>query len=123
MLTASDHAPLPSDEKGIPKSKDEVIRPMSPANAELTTYQRITEAANRPAKPRLTNVAIAGLNATNMRSGTNMMTTRMKNAVPVATGRRRSGSSPPEVIPMTKAMKVQTYPGTFLKCKMMFPNG
>ena len=68
------------------KMAEETASPRRPAKDELNTYQRMTEAANFPASPRFTSVAIEGLRAAKMRTGTRATTTRMNSAVAVATG-------------------------------------
>jgi len=100
---------MPSEpvDNGILKNNEEIITPRRPANVELMTNQRITDDANLPANPRLTRAANAGLRAAKIKRGTIETTNFIKDEVPAAIGADTPGKSPPKVIPVMRARRVQ----------------
>ena len=86
----------------------EATRAMNPATVEVKTYQRTTAPAKRPASPRRTRVAMAGLRAARISSGTTATIQPMTVDVAPATGASGPGRRPPAARPATRARKVQT---------------
>ena len=86
----------------------EVTRAMSPATVDVKTYQRTTAPAKRPASPRRTRVAMAGLRAARISSGTTATTQAMSTDVASATGANGPGKRPPAARPTTSARNVHT---------------
>ena len=114
MAAASVHTPRSPVASGMRKIVAEVTTAMSPATVEVKTYQRTTAPAKRPASPRRTSVAMAGLRAARMSSGTTATTQAMSVAVASATVASGPGKSPPAARPAASARSVHTYEGILL---------
>ena len=112
MAAASVHTPRPPVASGMRKIDAEVTTAMSPATVDVKMYQRTTAPAKRPASPRRIRVAMAGLRAARMSSGTTATTQAMSVAVASATGASGPGKNPPAASPPASARIVQTYAGT-----------
>jgi hypothetical protein len=107
MESTSLHAGPVPDEKGIWKISEEKTTASKPAKTDVPTYQRTTLPAKRPASPRRTSMAMAGLKATRISNGTSITTAWIRAAVPLATGASGSGKAPPRNTPVARATKVQ----------------
>ena len=103
--------PLSPVVRGMRKMAAEVTSAMSPATVDVKTYQRTTAPAKRPARPRRTSVAMAGLSAARISSGTMATTQEISVDVAAATGASGPGKRPPAVSPAAKARNVHTYVG------------
>jgi hypothetical protein len=104
---ASANAPWPPVEKGSRKIRAEVTRARKPARTEVPTYQATTAPAKRPARPRRTRVATAGLRAARIRRGTPITIHRIRRDVKSATGVKGPGKKPPSPSPVRSASNVQ----------------
>jgi hypothetical protein len=93
---------------GMRKMKEDATRANKPARRDVPTYHATTDAANLPARPLRTRVAIAGLRAARIRRGTTATTPRINHDVAFATGSNGPGKRPPRRRPDRRASKVQT---------------
>ena len=65
---------------------------MSPATIDVKMYQRTTAPAKRPASPRLTKVAMAGLSVARINNGTTATIQEINTDVASATGSSGPGT-------------------------------